>query len=109
MTDDDRRTSAGGFLIVDDHEATLDRLQKLLARAYPGDVIRTAASAEEALALCSTAVPDLIIMDIGLPGQNGIEATRQIKALSPAVRVVMHSNHDHAVYREHCVKAGADA
>ncbi len=98
-----------GILIVDDHRATVDLLLYLLNRAFPERAMRSAGSAEEALDLCRTTLPRLVIMDIGLPGASGIEAARQIKALSPAVAVVMHSSHDHAVYREQCATLGAEA
>ncbi len=54
-------------------------------------------------------LPQLIIMDIRLPGANGIEATRKIKSLSPQVSVIVHSNHDQKIYRQQCKAAGADA
>jgi two-component system response regulator EvgA len=99
----------GGILIVDDHRVTIELLRDLLASAFPGLAVRSAGSAKEALALCRTALPKLVIMDIGLPGVNGIEAARQIKVLSPAVSVVVHTNHDPAIYHEQCVAAGVDA
>lgn len=99
----------GGILIVEDHRRTMDLLLYLLGNAFPGQAMRTANSAEEALASCRIALPRLVVMDIRLPGISGIDAARQIKALSPAVRVVMHSNHDHAIFREQCAAAGADA
>lgn len=98
----------GGILIVDGHRLTIDLLLDLLASAFPALAMRTAGSAEEALALCRAALPQVVIMDIELPGVSGIDAARQIKALSPAVGVVMHSSHDHAIYREQCVAAGTD-
>lgn len=99
----------GGILIVEDHRRTMDLLLYLLGSAFPGQALRTANSAEEALASCRAALPRLVVLDIGLPGTSGIDAARQIKALSPAVRVVMHSNHEHAIFREQCAAAGADA
>lgn len=107
----EKRSSApgGGILIVEDHRRTVDLLVQLLGGAFPGQNMRTAASAEEALASCRLSLPRVVVMDIGLPGVNGIDAARQIKALSPAVGVVMHSNHDDAIYREQSAAAGADA
>jgi two-component system response regulator DesR len=48
-------------------------------------------------------------MDIGLPGMNGIEATRIIKQMSGRTRVVMHTTSDMPIYREEAAAAGADA
>lgn len=99
----------GGILIVEDHRRTLDLLLQLLGGAFPGQAVRTAESAEQALAACRLTPPRLVVMDIGLPDSSGIDAVRQIKSLSPAIGVVMHSNHDHAIYREQSAAAGADA
>jgi two-component system invasion response regulator UvrY len=99
----------GVILIVDDHRLTIDLLRDLLAGAFPELAILSAVSAEEAITLCETAMPRLVILDIGLPGMTGIDAARRIKALSPIIRVVVHSSHDDAIYREECTAAGVDA
>ena len=99
----------GGILIVDDHQPTVKLLVDLLSSAAPGVAIRTARSAQEALVLYRAMAPAVVVMDIGLPGANGIEAAREIKALLPAVGIVMHSNHDSAIYREKSAAIGADA
>lgn len=104
-----RPNSSGGILIVDDHRPTVLLLLDMLANAFPTQVMLTACSAEEALAMCQANAPLVVVMDIGLPGTNGIDATREIKALSSAVGVVMHSNYDLAIYRERCTAVGADA
>jgi DNA-binding NarL/FixJ family response regulator len=98
-----------GILITEDHKPTADLLRMLLTAAFPGYPISTAASGEEALVLCRTVPPKVVIMDVSLPGMNGIEATRRIKAAMPAVKVVVHSSNDAAVYAEACVGAGACA
>lgn len=97
----------GGILVVDDHALTIELMLEFLAREFPEHALYSAGSAEEALGLCPTVYLVLVIMDIGLPGMNGIEATRKIKAMQPDIHVVMHSNHDHPVFREQCMAAGA--
>jgi DNA-binding NarL/FixJ family response regulator len=105
----ERSNPGGGILIVDDHAPMIDLLQDLLASAFPGQTMRTAANAEEALVLCRADLPQVVIMDIRLGAVSGIDAARQIKAMSPAVGVVMHTSYDDAIYREECIAAGADA
>ena len=56
-----------------------------------------------------SAAPQVVIMDIALPGMSGIEATRRIKAAFPDTQVVMHSSYDMRVYREGAAAAGASA
>lgn len=61
----------------------------------------------QALALVDTSKPDLVIVDISLGGQNGIELIKDIKVRSPALPVLVHSMYDEAMYAERCLRAGA--
>jgi two-component system cell cycle response regulator DivK len=74
------------ILIVDDNPANLKLVRVLLATE--GYEARTAADAEQALRLLSTFTPSLILMDIQLPGMDGLELTRQLKA-DPATRHIL--------------------
>ncbi len=96
-------------LIVDDHGAMRWALLNWLKIAFPHCRIVEAASAEEALTVIQTVDPDLVIMDFKLPGMNGVEATRQIKATLPSVSVVMLSANDDITYRSKAAEAGAKA
>jgi CheY-like chemotaxis protein len=71
------------ILIVDDHPVNLKLVRVLLAGE--GYVVRTAAHAEEALAVLADFQPRLILMDLQLPGMDGLELTRRLKA-NPALR-----------------------
>src|ERR1700681_3266013 len=77
-------SDAVGVLIVDD-QAPFRRAAKMVLAATPGfDVIGEAESGEQAVELFETLMPGLVLMDINLPGINGIEATRRITPAHPA-------------------------
>jgi DNA-binding NarL/FixJ family response regulator len=97
------------ILIVDDHGPTLLSLKSWLELDYHGCRVVEAASGEEAVSLAVASMPSLVLMDVALPGINGIEATRQIKALLPATHIVMLSIDDNEAYRLLAASAGASA
>ena len=95
------------ILIVDDHEAVRTSLGEWLRESFPRTVIRTAASGEEALEAAAAMPPDLVLMDIGLPGINGIEATRRLLDRHPATKVIVVSIHETSEHRAAAAAAGA--
>lgn len=97
------------IMVVEDHPPTLAAVQALVSVACPECRVLGAESAERALELCAEHAPQVVIMDIALPGIDGIEATRRIKAMLPDTRVVVHSSHDMQVYRDGAAAAGASA
>ena len=106
-----RRTSKPHIrtLIVDDHTAFLDELSHLLAEESEIDVVGRTASGEDALEQTITLRPDLVLMDLAMPGMGGLEATRRLKLNTgnDAPRVIMLSLHEHPMYLQAALDAGA--
>ena len=76
-------------LIVDDHPVVRSGLEQLLGGAADITVVGSAADGAEAVALTHERHPDVVLMDLSMPGTGGIEATRRIRAAEPAVHVVV--------------------
>jgi DNA-binding NarL/FixJ family response regulator len=100
---------SGSILIVEDHDKVRQALRKLLEVKFSQFEVIEARSGEEAIALTFAEDPQLIIMDITLPGMSGIEATRRIRATLPSPPVVMFTIHEDDIYRKEAKEAGAIA
>ncbi len=77
------------LLIADDHALFREGLQALLAGIPDIDVLGEAATGAEAVELAEALQPDIVLMDVNMPGVNGVEATRQILAGQPGIGVVV--------------------
>lgn len=100
-------TDAIRVVVVDDHPLHRDGTRQIL-EAYPDlQVVGEATSGEVALALVNQLRPDVVLMDIRLPGMNGIEVTRALTRDHPDVRVLMVSAYDEDVYVRGALEAGA--
>jgi DNA-binding NarL/FixJ family response regulator len=102
-----RPVSAVSVLIVDDHES-FRRVARSVVEATEGFVVvATAATGEESVEVAERVRPDLVLMDVNLPGIDGIEATRRLRALSPGPVVVLLSTYDEADFDRPTADTGA--
>ncbi|WP_242538950.1 response regulator [Trinickia acidisoli] len=100
-------SSSARIMLIDDHPLVRDGL-RLRLEGVPGLVVAgEAGNAEEALALAETLSPDLVLMDVGMNGMNGIALAGIFHERFPAVRVLMLSMHDNIEYVMQAVRAGA--
>jgi diguanylate cyclase (GGDEF)-like protein/PAS domain S-box-containing protein len=95
-------------LVADDSSDFLAAAQTHLANLSWAEVVGSAADGAEAVALCVTLKPDLVLMDVSMPGLGGIEAARRITRQPGAPHVVLLSLHDNDEYRRHARAAGAE-
>lgn len=94
------------FLLVDDHAVVRTGLRRLLA-ALPGVEICEAAEGREALAIVRTDQPDVVLLDLNLPGLGGLELLRRMLLERPAARVMVLSMYAEALYAARAMRAGA--
>ncbi|MGI8437227.1 MAG: response regulator [Chthoniobacterales bacterium] len=102
------RTKKVQVLLVDDHAVVREGLAQLLEGEPDLAVCGEAASAEQALDVAAKARPDLAIVDISLGGANGLELIKNLKALQPALHILVLSMHDESHFAERALRAGAN-
>jgi DNA-binding NarL/FixJ family response regulator len=96
-------------LLVDDHQLMREGLRKILESAPGIQVVGEAADGRAALSAAAECRPDVVVMDVGMQGMNGIEATRRLGELLPGIKVVALSAHADKRYVRNMVRAGAAA
>jgi DNA-binding NarL/FixJ family response regulator len=94
-------------LIVDDHPVMREGLRALISCEHDLTVCGEAEAATQALDAVTNLKPDLVLADITLPGRSGIELIKDIRALQPAVLILVISIHDELLYAERVLRAGA--
>ncbi|MCI0744841.1 MAG: response regulator transcription factor [Verrucomicrobia subdivision 3 bacterium] len=94
------------ILIVDDHPMVREGLAQLIAREPELAVCGEAGTAQEGLAKAAELKPDLILVDITLPGRSGLELIKDILAIRPETRVLVVSMHEESLYAERVLRAG---
>ena len=95
------------ILIVDDHEVVRNGIRSYLETISDFQVVGEAASGEETLALVSELIPDIVLLDLIMPGMDGIETTRRIRQISPRTQVVVLTSYHEDVHIFPALKAGA--
>ena len=95
------------MLLVDDHKMMREGLRALLQSVPDFEIVGQAADGREALDLVRTLSPDIVVMDVGMPELNGVEATRRIRTEHPGVKVIALSTHTDKRYVLHMLEAGA--
>ena len=95
------------ILIADDHEVARQGIRALL-ESHPGwEVCAEAKDGREAVELANNSKPDIALLDIGMPNLNGLDAARQILAMSPAIRILILTMHDAEQVVREVLAAGA--
>jgi DNA-binding NarL/FixJ family response regulator len=94
-------------LLVDDHAVVREGYRRLLERTPEIEVVAEAATGEDAYRVFCDLNPDVVVMDINLPGMSGIEAARRMLAREPDARILVFSMHEDALFGSRALQAGA--
>jgi DNA-binding NarL/FixJ family response regulator len=95
------------LLIVDDHPLMRAGIRALLERTLEQPEIVEAGDGREALEIAAKVTPDIVLLDVSMPGMNGVDAARRFAADLPSCKVVMLSMHSHEERVVQCLRAGA--
>lgn len=95
-------------MLADDHQVLREGLRALLESQADMRVVAEAGTGEEAVQLCRVAKPDVVVMDLGMPGMSGLDAIREIRRQRPEVRIVVLSMHGGKEIVLQALQAGSD-
>lgn len=101
------RHSTVSILIVDDHEVVRNGIRSYLETIKDFEVVGEADSGEAAVKMVSELIPDIVLLDLIMPGMDGVETTRQIKKITPRTQVVVLTSYHEDVHIFPALKAGA--
>jgi DNA-binding NarL/FixJ family response regulator len=94
-------------LVVDDHAVVREGIRHVLAGEPGFEVVGEAANGEQALALARSQRPDVVVLDVTMPGESGLRVAPKLRAAVPGARVLIMSMHENAEYVREGVRAGA--
>jgi DNA-binding NarL/FixJ family response regulator len=94
------------ILIIDDHVMVREGVAEIIKHEPDLDVCGTATTADEGIEAVRKLKPDLILVDITLPGKNGIEFIKDARAMNPDLRILVMSMHDESLYADRVLRAG---
>lgn len=94
-------------MLVDDHGVLLSGIKLMIMNYNQWEIVGTASTGEDAVKMQSAYRPDLILMDLSLPGIDGIEATKRIKQDNPSVKILILTMHSEEDYLKRALQAGA--
>ncbi len=96
------------LFVVEDHAVVRRSYAMLFARADGLELAGEAGSAEEALEVLFQFEPDLVLVDISLPGMSGLDLIQQLRTRSASLRLLVVTGHDGEVYRREAMRVGAN-
>lgn len=96
------------ILVADDHAVVREGIRHVLAAQHGFDIAGEAASGAEAVKLAGECEPDVVVLDVSMPGGTGLEVIADVRRAAPQARVLILSVHDEAEYVLQAVRAGAD-
>jgi DNA-binding NarL/FixJ family response regulator len=95
------------ILIIDDHEVVRKGVRSYLETLSEFEVVGEASSGEQGIEMVSELIPDIVLLDLIMPGMDGVETTRHIKKISPRTQVVVLTSYHEDVHIFPALKAGA--
>jgi len=103
-----RKTKILKTLIVEDNPLIRETLKGLFTKHFSSMILEEASDGKKAIEKVGSFKPDLIIMDVRLPDESGLELTKKIKTTNCDIKVLILTGHDYPEYKEAAVRNGAD-